>query len=58
MLGVNCHARTFSNVSAAGTALNMSGLSHGKAVRFISDISNGTVPRSWSYRNKMPMPGE
>ena len=50
--GVNRYARTSSNVSAAGTTLNMSGLSHGKVAGFISDISNGMVSRSWSYRNK------
>ena len=31
--GVNRYARTSGNVSAAGTTLNMSGLSHGKAAR-------------------------
>ena len=51
--GVNRYARTSGNMSAAGATLNMSGLSYGKAARFISDISNGMVSRSWSYRNKI-----
>ena len=50
--GVNRYARTSGNMAAAGATLNMSGLSHGKAAGFISDISNGVVSRSWSYRNK------
>ena len=46
------HARVSTNHSAAVVALNMSGLSHGKAARFSTEVLNSKVSRSWSYRNK------
>ena len=50
--GVAPHARVSTNHSAAVVALNMSGLSHGKAARFSAEALNSKVSRSWSYRNK------
>ena len=50
--GVAPHARVSTNHSAAATALNMSGLSHGKTAEFCNNLLKGKESRSWSYRNK------
>ena len=50
--GAAKNARVSANCSAA-TALNMNGLSHGKAAGFCGDAPKNGGSRSWSYRNKI-----
>ena len=51
--GAARYARVSANCSAAATALNLNGLSHGKTAEFCGDALKAKVSRSWSYRNKM-----
>ncbi|MXZ93452.1 MAG: transposase [Cenarchaeum sp. SB0666_bin_15] len=55
MCGLKKNPSTAKEVSSSRTKTTAAvtlGLSHGKTSTFLSEITDGNVSRSWSYRNK------